>query len=107
MKIELTPQQKEAQTAFREFVNHEIVPYADWCDREEHTPPKLIEKLAEKGYLGALIPQNLGGSGFEPITYGLLNEEVGRGCSSYGLLTDRSPIFYWYLLGVKVNILLF
>ena len=93
MKIELTSQQKEAQTAFREFVNHEIVPYADWCDREEHTPPNLIQKLAEKGYLSALIPQNLGGSGFDPITYGLLNEEVGRGCSSLrSLITVHSMV---------------
>ncbi|MBW4617796.1 MAG: acyl-CoA dehydrogenase family protein [Cyanosarcina radialis HA8281-LM2] len=93
MKIELTPQQKDAQTAFREFVNDEIIPYADWCDREEHTPPNLIQKLAEKEYLGALIPTEFGGSNLDPIAYGLLNEEIGRGCSSLrSLLTVHSMV---------------
>lgn len=93
MQIELTPQQKKAQARFKAFVDEEIIPYAERGDREEKTPPRLIEKLAQKGYLGAALPQEMGGMGMEMITYGLLNEEIGRGCSSLrSLLTVHNMV---------------
>lgn len=93
MKIELNPQQKNAQAIFRAFVDKEIVPYADQCDREERTPLNLIQKFAQRGYLGAVIPRESGGSGMDMITFGLLNEELGRGCSSVrSLLTVHSMV---------------
>jgi glutaryl-CoA dehydrogenase (non-decarboxylating) len=95
MKIELTPQQKNARSEFRAFVNEEIVPQANRCDREEHTPPGLIEKLAQRGYLGAVLPKEWGGSGMDAIAYGLLSEEIGRGCSSLrSLLTVHNMVAY-------------
>jgi len=78
MQIELTPQQKNAKAAFRSFVDEEIMPYADKADREEHTPQFLIDKIAEQGYLGAILPKNKFDSGMDMITYGILNEEIGR-----------------------------
>ncbi len=95
MRIELTAQQKDAQAEFRAFVNEEIVPYANHYDQEEYTPPKLIEKFAHQGYLGALLPKDFGGKSIDIITYGLLNEEIGRGCSSLrSLLTVHSMVAY-------------
>jgi glutaryl-CoA dehydrogenase (non-decarboxylating) len=93
MKIELTPEQKEAKLEFRTFVEQEIVPYADQCDRQESTSPELIKKLAQKGYLGALLPKEFGGSEMNAIAYGILNEEIGRGCSSLrSLLTVHNMV---------------
>jgi glutaryl-CoA dehydrogenase (non-decarboxylating) len=93
MKIELTTQQKEDKAAFRAFVDEAIAPYANQCDREERTPPELIKQLAQKGYLGALLPKDCGGSSMDMITYGLLSEEIGRGCSSLrSLLTVHSMV---------------
>src|SRR5579875_82350 len=93
MKIELTPEQKQAQAAFRAFVEEEIIPVADQNDREEYTPPGLIEKIAQQGFLGALTPPEYGGSGMDMITFGLLNEELGRGCSSMrSLMTVHSMV---------------
>lgn len=93
MKIELTTQQRDAQAKFRAFVDEEIVPQANCYDQEERTPPKLIEKIAERGYLGAVLPKEFGGKGMDIITYGLLNEEIGRGCSSLrSLLTVHSMV---------------
>jgi glutaryl-CoA dehydrogenase (non-decarboxylating) len=93
MKIELTPQQQEIKSEFRAFVDQEIIPCANRYDREEHTPPKLIKKLAQKGYLGAVLPKNSGGREMDAITYGILNEEIGRGCSSLrSLLTVHNMV---------------
>lgn len=93
MRIALTPQQREAQAAFRAFVQAEIIPGADRYDREECTPPALIEQIARRGYLGAIVPTEWEGSGLDMITFGLLNEEFGRGCSSIrSLLTVHSMV---------------
>ena len=95
MKIELTTQQNEDRAAFRAFVDEAIAPYANQWDREERTPLELIQKLAHKGYLGALLPKDMGGSGMDTITYGLLSEEIGRGCSSLrSLLTVHNMVAY-------------
>ncbi|ARV60171.1 acyl-CoA dehydrogenase [Nostocales cyanobacterium HT-58-2] len=93
MRIELTAQQKDAQSEFRAFVNEEIVPHANCYEKEERTPSKLIEQLAHKGYLSAVLPKEFGGKGMDMITFGLLNEEIGRGCSSLrSLLTVHSMV---------------
>jgi alkylation response protein AidB-like acyl-CoA dehydrogenase len=78
----LTDQQREAQAAFRNFVDAEIVPHAAEYDRAERIPPTLIRQLAGQKLLGALLPREYGGSGIDMLTYGLLHEEMGRGCSS-------------------------
>lgn len=95
MKIELTPQQKEAQAEFRAFADEEISPYADQFDREEHVSPKLIHKMAREKYLSTVLPEEVGGLGLDMITFGLLNEEIGRACSSTrGLLTVHGMVSY-------------
>lgn len=95
MKLELTPEQRSSQKAFRAFVEEAIVPYADTFDQEEYTPPDLIKKIGQQGYLGALISPEWGGRGMDMISFGILNEEFGRGCSSLrSLLTVHSMVTY-------------
>lgn len=77
--LELTPQQKAAQAAFKAFADEEIAPYADRFYREECIPPELIKKMVQRGYWAATLPQTFGGSGMDMLTYGLLTEEIGRG----------------------------
>lgn len=93
MKIELTPDQVEAQRSFSSFVDEEIVPNADRYDNEEYMPPEMISRLAGKGYLGASIPEKFGGGGMNMVTFGLLCEEVGRGSISLlSLLTVHGMV---------------
>ena len=94
----MTPQQESDQAAFRAFVAQTIVPYADQYDREERLPPDVIGALAREKYLGALLPQEWGGYGMDMVTFGLLNEEVGSGCSSArSLLTVHSMVAHTIL----------
>ncbi|AKT41194.1 acyl-CoA dehydrogenase family protein [Chondromyces crocatus] len=82
MRLELTPQQKAAHAGYRAFVDEELVPRADAFDRDERTPAEIIRKLAQKGYLGSVVPREGGEAPADMITYGLLHQEIGRGCSS-------------------------
>jgi hypothetical protein len=56
-------------------------------------PAEIVRQLADKGYLGAVLPSDRGGTGFSMIEFGLLNEELGRACSSIrSLLTVHSMV---------------
>ncbi|MEH2112692.1 acyl-CoA dehydrogenase family protein [Nostoc sp.] len=93
MKLELSTEQKNAKAEYRAFVNQEICPDAGEWDRKEFTPLELIKKIAQRGFLGAILPQEYGGQGMDMITYGILNEEIGRGCSSVrSLLTVHNMV---------------
>lgn len=82
MQLELTAAQREARATFRAFAQEEIAPRADGWDRDEKIPLSVVEALAERGWLGSLLSPEVGGAGLEPITYGLLTEEMGKACSS-------------------------
>jgi alkylation response protein AidB-like acyl-CoA dehydrogenase len=82
MKMELTARQKQDHKTFRAFADEEIAPCADQYDQEARLPSELFTKLAERGYLGAILPEAYAGHGMDLITYGLLNQELGRSCSS-------------------------
>ena len=93
MRIELTERQGEARESFRTFADEVVAPLADEMDAREATPPALVARFGREGFLGAVLPAEFGGRGMDMITYGLLNEEVGRACSSLrSLLTVHNMV---------------
>jgi alkylation response protein AidB-like acyl-CoA dehydrogenase len=82
MDFDLSDEQRLIQETARRFTEGEIVPRARDNDRNEHFDTELVAKMADQGYLGAIVPREYGGAGLDYITYGLIVEEIGRGCSS-------------------------
>lgn len=82
MRLEPTPAQRAVRERTRDFVRQRIVPHAGRWERDDGFPVELVTELREAGLLGAPLDTTLGGGGLDPIAYGLLTEEVGRGCSS-------------------------
>jgi butyryl-CoA dehydrogenase len=82
MDFELTDEQRLVRETARAFTDKEIVERARENDRNEHFDTELVEKIAAQGYLGAIVPREYGGAGLDYLTYGLIVEEVGRGCSA-------------------------
>ena len=82
MDFELTDEQRLIRDTAREFTDKEIVERARENDRNAHFDLELVQKIAAQGYLGAIVPQEYGGAGLDYLTYGLIVEQVGRGCSS-------------------------
>ncbi len=80
--LELSPEQRAARRAFRAFADEHVVPHAARWDREGRVDPEAVDALRRRGWLGALLPPEVGGGGMDALTYGLLSEEIGRGCSS-------------------------
>jgi len=82
MDFELTDEQRLIRETARAFTDNEVVERARENDRNEHFDLELVQKIADQGYLGAIVPREYGGAGLDYLTYGLVVEEVGRGCSS-------------------------
>lgn len=93
MQYLLTEPQKARQESFKAFVKQNVEPFAEEWDREQKIPESVISMLAKRGYLGCSIPQEHGGQGWDSVTFGLLNEALGRGSSSLtGVLTVQTMI---------------
>src|ERR1700756_4233214 len=82
MDFERTDEQRLVRETARDFTDKEIVDRARENDRNEHFDTELVSKIADQGYLGAIVPQEYGGAGLDYLTYGLIVEEVGRGDSA-------------------------
>jgi alkylation response protein AidB-like acyl-CoA dehydrogenase len=93
MRLALSEGQRRLRAEVRAFAAEEIAPHADGWDREERIPEGFPARLAERGYLGANLAAGWGGRGLDPISYGLLTEEIGRACSSVrSLLTVHDMV---------------
>ena len=82
MDFDLTDEQELIRSTAREFTDKEIVEQAKQNARNHHFDLEIVKKIADQGYLGAIVPREYGGAGLDYISYGLVVEEIGRGCSS-------------------------
>jgi alkylation response protein AidB-like acyl-CoA dehydrogenase len=82
MSFALTPEQELLQKTAADFVEREVVPHRAQWDRVEAVDRGIVGRLAELGFLGVTIPEELGGTPVDYRAYCLLMEELGRGDSS-------------------------
>jgi butyryl-CoA dehydrogenase len=82
MDFDLTDEQRLIKETAREFTDNEIVLQSRENARNHHFDVELVRKVADQGYLGAIVPQEYGGAGLDYFSYGLVVEEIGRGDSA-------------------------
>ncbi|HEX8857333.1 MAG TPA: acyl-CoA dehydrogenase family protein [Thermoleophilaceae bacterium] len=80
--LELTDEQRLIRETARDFTDREIIPVARDNDRNERFDEELVKKIADMGFLGAIVPEEYGGRGLDYMSYGLIVEQIGRGDSS-------------------------
>ena len=66
----------------RQFADDVIRPVAGELDREERFPAELYQQMGELGLFGIGVPEEMGGPGFDTVTYALVMEELSRGYAS-------------------------
>jgi alkylation response protein AidB-like acyl-CoA dehydrogenase len=66
------------QNAVRSFVNESLLPFRAQLDMQQAIPRALIERIAERGYLGASIRPRLGGLGIDARAKCMLHEQLAR-----------------------------
>ncbi len=76
--FDLTDEQRDVQTAAREFAQGEFPKYARDADRDETCPPHLYRQAAELGFQGLFFPEAYGGAGLGYLEFCLVVEEFWR-----------------------------
>jgi alkylation response protein AidB-like acyl-CoA dehydrogenase len=81
-----TPEQAVLREAAREFARREITPRVADYDRAEQFPREIVEKTAELGWIGAVLPPEYEGAGLDWLSFAMLIEEISRACHVVGLV---------------------
>jgi alkylation response protein AidB-like acyl-CoA dehydrogenase len=67
-----------------EFAQREIAPRVAEYDQAEELPRDLLDKMAELGFFGGVIPEEMGGLGLSYRTYAAMIEELSKYCNIMG-----------------------
>jgi alkylation response protein AidB-like acyl-CoA dehydrogenase len=86
MDFAFTEEQVQLRKQVREFAQAEIAPHVLEWDEEQIFPVDVIKQCGQLGYLGAIFPEELGGSGLGYIEYSIIIEELARVDGSVGLI---------------------
>jgi hypothetical protein len=73
-----SPEQNQLRKSIREFAEAEMRPHVMEWDETQHFPVDVFRELGRMGVLGAVFPEQLGGSGYSYVDYSILMEELAR-----------------------------
>jgi glutaryl-CoA dehydrogenase len=76
----LSDEEKLARQTARQFVDDEILPIIEQCNREGKFPTQLVPQMAELGFFGANL-KGYGCAEMSNVEYGLVTQELERGDS--------------------------
>lgn len=77
---------KLLQKTARDFAEREIRPHVMRFDEAQEFPADIVRHMGELGFLGAVVPESLGGSGLTTLEFVLIMEELARIDPSVGLI---------------------
>jgi alkylation response protein AidB-like acyl-CoA dehydrogenase len=74
----LTEDQQSIKQLARDFAETELKPYRSQWDESQEFPFEAFRKMGELGFLGTLMPIELGGAGLGAIENAIIIEEIAR-----------------------------
>lgn len=80
--MHLSEVQIQVRDMARQFAQDVIRPMAEGLDRDERFPAELYTQMGQLGLFGIGVPEEMGGPGFDTLTYALVMEELSRGYAS-------------------------
>jgi alkylation response protein AidB-like acyl-CoA dehydrogenase len=91
----LTDVQTEIVSTVRQFVDREVIPYAQELEHADEYPQAIVDAMREMGLFGLMIPEEYGGLGESLLTYALCVEELARGWMSVsGVINTHFIVAY-------------
>lgn len=85
MNFQTSETQKMIAQSIRDFAETNIRPFIMEWDEAQIFPVELFKKLGEMGFMGVLVPEELGGSALGYHEYITIIEEISKVDSSIGL----------------------
>ncbi|MFV0384809.1 acyl-CoA dehydrogenase family protein [Paracoccus sp. (in: a-proteobacteria)] len=78
----MSEMQQQVRDMARSFADEVIRPAAEGLDRDERFPAEIYDQMAGLGLFGIAVPEDMGGPGFDTMTYAVVMEELSRGYAS-------------------------
>ena len=85
MNVELTSEQRLIRDSAYKWALNEIAPLQERIDEEDWLPPDIFRRLGAMGFLGVTIGEEYGGLAADPLTEGLVVEQISRFSPAVGL----------------------
>lgn len=85
MNFEYTENQRMIADMIKNFAEKEIRPNIMKWDESQEFPVEVFKKLGELGLMGAVVPEEYGGSGMSYNEYVVVVSEISKVCGSIGL----------------------
>ena len=85
MNFDLSEDERLIQQTARDFADRVLKPRAAEFDRAGNVPRDILSQMAELGFMGMLVPEELGGSGLNNFALALVQMEINRACASTGV----------------------
>ncbi len=82
MTLTSTETRNQMTNLVREFVRRDVEPVASYYENEDIYPQELVDKMAEMGLFGIMIPEEYGGLGLDYTTFAMIFEELSKGWMS-------------------------
>ena len=79
----LTEDERAIQQAARSYAREKLLPRVVAAFRDESFDREIMTEMGEMGFLGAMLPEQYGGSGVSHIAYGLISREIEAVDSGY------------------------
>ena len=76
----LTDEERLVRDTTRKFIEDNLIPIIEECNREARFPKELVKPMAELGFYGASL-KGYGCAGMSNVEYGLVMQELERGDS--------------------------
>ena len=72
----LSSEQELIKETAKDFANTHLLPGVIERDEDQKFPKDEIKKMGELGFMGMMIPEKWGGSGFDTVSYVIAIEEI-------------------------------
>src|SRR2546427_2293908 len=93
MALSPSPEQQEIHKLVRDFAQREVKPRADAIDHSGAFPRDLVNRAAELGLLGILVPDVFQGAGLDHLSFAIFVEEIARySASTAGILDVHGSV---------------
>ena len=84
MDYALTEEQRIFRESLVKFLEKEVAPLEEECDRKEEFPVEMFRLFGKQGYLCVGFPEAYGGAGADAVTLVIFCEEIGRVAAGIG-----------------------
>jgi 3-sulfinopropanoyl-CoA desulfinase len=92
MSFALTPEQAALRARATKFADEVLAPTAAETDRTEAYPWANVEKMRAAGFLGMMVPKELGGPGHDYLDTVLVIEAIARACGACGRIAVETNL---------------